>query len=627
MGEHLNPDTIIEKIRTLTDLFVNAQHQDGAWYYCFEASTITDAYAIILMLTLNINESAFIHERVDRILASQEPSGVWKLFHDEPEGNLSLTTDNYFALLASGYVKKDSPEMLRAKEFILCKGGPRKAGAFTKLMLTLTGKLPWSDQPNIPVEIILLPTWFPVNFFDLVGYNRVHTAPILVCADRKFVSRVPGDPDISDLFPPSQKQEPVPEIPRFLHNYITNKIGKIPLSRNAIHDLSLKKLEEFILDRIEENGTLYSYFTTTALMIFALRALGYDKYHPVIVKGVEAVKNMVCRINSVYHQLETTSTVWDTALITYVLQEAGLPYSDRTILNAASFLLSKQQTKYADWSVHNTKGKPGGWGFSYCNTINPDVDDTSYSLRALHGLAANNGEPYNTSWDRGLQWLLSMQNNDGGWPAFEKNTYKKWPDLLPIPGAKSVWTDPSAADLTGRTIEFLCNHAGISADDDPVKRGVKWLLKNQEDNGSFFGRWGVSYIYGTWAAVTGLMAAKTGVSPAVEKAVDWLLSIQNRDGGWGESCLSDHAKRYVPLDFSTPSQTAWAVDALVSAGLWDHPAVKRGVKSLLAPVEDQPVASSYPTGSGLPGGFYINYNSYRYTWPLLALSHYLKKIR
>lgn len=626
MDEQQHLQSVREKIRTLCDFFMKSQKQDGAWYYCFEEGTITDAYSIILMLTLNMDDKAYIRDRVDRILARQEPSGVWKLFYDEPEGNLSITIDNYFALLASGYIKKDAPEMVRAKEFILAKGGPRKAGAFTKLVLTLTGKLPWSDQPNIPVEIILLPTWFPVNFFDFVGYARVHTAPILVSADKKFVSRVPGDPDISDLFPPSQKQEPVPQTPRFLRYYVNENIRRIPLSRSAIHDLSLKKVEEFMLKRVEEDGTLYSYFTSTFLMIFALRALGYRTDNPVIVKALEGIKAMVCKINSVYHQLETTSTVWDTALITYALHEAGLPYSNTTIRNAASFLLSKQQTKYADWSIHNKKGQPGGWGFSYFNTINPDVDDTSYSLRALHRLTINEGETYSAQWAAGLQWLLSMQNDDGGWPAFEKNTYKKWPNLLPIPGTKPIWTDPSAADLTGRTIEFLCNYAGMSTDDAPVKRGVKWLLKNQELDGSWYGRWGISYIYGTWAAVTGLTATKTPAR-AVEKAVDWLMSIQNHDGGWGESCLSDNAKRYIPLGFSTPSQTAWAVDALISAGLWDHPAVTRGVKFLLIPVGIQPVAASYPTGAGLPGGFYINYHSYSYIWPLVALSHYLKRMR
>lgn len=516
--------------------------------------------------------------------------------------------------------------MVRAKEFILSKGGPRKAGALTKMVLTLTGKISWNEQPNIPVELILLPTWFPVNFFDLVGYNRVHTAPILVCAAKKYVARIPGDPDISDLFPSSSEIEPAPEIPRILRYYIKRTVSMIPLPLKTIHQLSLRKLEKFMLDRIENDGTLYCYFTATFLMIFALRALGYATGHPVITRAVEGIKAMICMIDKgIYHQLETTSTVWDTALITYALQEAGLSYSDPTITKAASFLLSKQQTRYADWSIHNRKGKPGGWGFSYYNTINPDVDDTSYNLRSLHYLAENKGEPYSSSFSRGLQWLLSMQNNDGGWPAFEKNTYKEWPNLLPIPNAKPVWTDPSAADMTGRTIEFLCNHAGMSLKDTPVERGVRWLVENQENNGSWYGRWGISYIYGTWAAITGLMAAKPDHTPeAVTRAVNWLLSIQNPDGGWGESCLSDYQRRYISLSFSTPSQTAWAVDALVMAGLPDHPAVKRGVMALTRFSDRDKTVWNYPTGGGLPGGFYINYHSYSYVWPLLALSHYLK---
>lgn len=269
----------------------------------------------------------------------------------------------------------------------------------------------------------------------------------------------------------------------------------------------------------------------------------------------------------------------------------------------------------------------GGWGFSHSNAINPDVDDTSYALRALYQQAAYQYDIYGSAWRAGLEWLVSMQNDDGGWPAFEKNTNKNWPDYLPIPDVKPVWTDPSAADLTGRTIEFLCNYAGVPARTVQVRRGVEWLLKNQRSDGSWFGRWGVAYIYGTWAAVTGLVAAKIDLRHrTIEKAVNWLLAIQNPDGGWGESCRSDQAEQYIPLRFSTPSQTAWALDALIIAGQQEKPAVTRGVEYLLRFEDENGSQASYPTGSGLPGGFYIHYHSYRHVWPLLALSHYMKRL-
>ncbi|WP_092484822.1 prenyltransferase/squalene oxidase repeat-containing protein [Desulfoscipio geothermicus] len=405
---------------------------------------------------------------------------------------------------------------------------------------------------------------------------------------------------------------------------IAKLIQLLPFPLSEIRNMAMKKLERFMLARTEMDGTLYSYFTSTFLMIFALLALGYDSRHPVIVKAVEGLRAMVCYTGSNYHQQETTSTVWDTALIAYALQKAGFLHNHPVIAGAAAYLLSRQHTKYGDWQVHNHEGRPGGWGFSHSNAINPDVDDTTYALRALYRRASYRPETYGPAWKAGLDWLLSMQNSDGGWPAFEKNTDKKWPDLLPMPDAKPVLTDPSSADLTGRTLEFLGCYAGMSLSSSQLRKGVRWLLQNQRPDGSWYGRWGIAYIYGTWAAVTGLRAV--GVNPqhqAIRKAVNWLLSVQNPDGGWGESCLSDSASRYVPLAFSTPSQTAWALDALIAAGMRESPAVARGMGTLLALMDKDDPATNYPTGAGLPGGFYIHYHSYRHVWPLVTMSHYL----
>jgi len=617
---------IAVKIRDLTEYLVKSQGADGAWHYCFENGMLTDAYMIILLRLLNINDETYINALAQRIASRQETSGAWKLFYDEPEGNLSATIESYYALLAAGYRKKDSPEMVRAREFILSKGGPEKAGSLTKVMLALTGHYPWGNFPDIPVEIVLLPAWAPVNFFDFVGYTRVHAAPILLCADKKYALIIPGGPELSDLFPSSPRQLQPRKTPWDLQNMIEKTKRNIPLSRNKTHDLAVKKLERFMLSRIEWDGTLYSYFTSTFLMVFALLALGYGTDHPVVMRAVTGLKAMSCSTGTHTHQQETTSTIWDTALITYALREAGLSHTHPAVAKAASYLWAKQQTKYGDWQVHNPQGRPGGWGFSHSNTINPDVDDTSYALRAVYRHAAGRSNIYGSSWRAGLEWLLTMQNDDGGWPAFERNTDKKWLEYLPIPDAKPVWTDPSSADLTGRTLEFLGNYAGMSVQQPHVQKGVAWLLNNQGPDGSWYGRWGISYIYGTWAAVTGLIAVKTDPHQhAVEKAVNWLLSIQNPDGGWGESCLSDESKQYIPLGFSTPSQTAWALDALIAAGLQENPAVTRGVESLLKLVEKNGTETSYPTGAGLPGGFYIHYHSYRCVWPLLALSHYLKR--
>ena len=616
-------EQVFKKIGHLAGLLVNTQGKDGAWHYCFEAGLVTDAYMIVLLRHLDMDDEILINKLAHRIASKQEPNGAWKVFYDEPEGNLSATIDCYYALLLAGYRKKTDPEMVKARKFILAQGGPHEASSFTKVMLTLTGQYSWGSASLFPVEILLLPSWAPVNYFDFSGYARVHMAPILICAGKKFSYKLPDAPDLTDLYPASNKQKKLNETPQILKKELDKVTKLIPISLHDIRNLAIEEAERFILHRLEWDGTLYSYFTASFPMFFALLALGYDKRHPVIVKAINGLKAMVCR--AVNHIQTATPTVWDTALISYALQEAGLPHHHPAINNAAAYLWSKQHTRYGDWLIHNPQGRPGGWGFSHSNTMNPDVDDTSYALRALYRQAANVPQVYGHAWQAGLEWLLSMQNDDGGWPAFEKNTDKKWPELLPIPEAKSVLTDPSTADLTGRTIQFLGSYKGMTHRQDQIRKAVRWLIKNQRSDGSWYGRWGVVYIYGTWAALTGLLSV--GVDPqhqSVKKAVSWLLAIQNQDGGWGESCLSDSVGQYTPLDFSTPSQTAWALDALIAAGLKDSPAVARGMEALLNLVEKDGIETSYPTGAGLPGDFYINYHSYRYIWPLMAFSHYLR---
>jgi sporulenol synthase len=255
--------------------------------------------------------------------------------------------------------------------------------------------------------------------------------------------------------------------------------------------------------------------------------------------------------------------------------------------------------------------------------MNPDVDDTTASLRAISYLATKDSTVLD-AWNRGLQWVISMQNDDGGWAAFEKNTDKAFLAMLPYAGSDRV-IDPSSADLTGRTLEFLGNYTNLNHLDSRIQKGIQWLLEHQETDGSWYGRWGISYIYGTWAAITGMKA--TGVAsnhPSIQKVVQWLERIQNVDGGWGESCKSDILKQYVPLGSSTPSQTAWAVDTLVSVFKEPTPSIKRGVQFLIEAGQKQDWTTTYPTGAGLPGGFYIQYHSYKYIWPLLALAHYMK---
>ncbi|WP_394232248.1 prenyltransferase/squalene oxidase repeat-containing protein [Niallia oryzisoli] len=613
---------IIENIRL-------NQAPNGSWNYPFDTGITTDCYMIILLRALELHEEKLIKQLTDRIVNKQKPNGAWKLFDDEEEGNLSLTVEAYYALLYSGYYGKNNQLLKRARQFIIKKGGIANCHMLTKIMLTITGQLKWPTLFPLPVEMILLPSSFPVNFYDFSVYGRANLTPIMIMADNKFRLTTVGTPVLSELFL-QKKHESILRFKelqewrsflKLIEQGIKNLVG-LP---GQIHQLAIEQAKQYMLTRIEEDGTLFNYFGSTFLMIFSLLSLGYSKRHPIITKAVKGLLAMKCSINGEQHIQFTTATVWNTSLLSTALQVAGVPDSDPMVVTANRYLLSRQHMKYGDWVVHNPSGYPGGWGFSNSNTIQPDIDDTTASLRAI-ARNAQTDMSIRQSWDRGLQWVLSMQNKDGGWPAFEKNTDNRILQLLPIEDAEYLISDPSTADLTGRTLEYLGSYTNLSKHHPAVKGGISWLITHQETNGSWYGRWGICYIYGTWAALTGLSAV--GVPPShhsIRKAVEWLQMIQNHDGGWGESCNSDIKRTYIPLKASTLTHTAWAIDALISTSEKPTPAIKKGISFLLNNLEREDWSTSYPKGQGMAGFLYMHYHSYRFIFPLLALSHYRTK--
>lgn len=622
-----------EEIKRLTTFLIQQQQQDGAWRFCFENGIVIDAYIIILFRILDVQNETLIRHLHDRILDEQQQGGFWQLYKDEEEGNLSTSVEAYYALLYSGYSEMTDEPILRAKRYIQSKGGIGKVTSIlTRVILAATGQRKWPlSISSIPLEVLLFPEYFPINFFEFSGYSRVHLIPMLIMADQRFSVTTVDAPNLSDLMGTRIEADEAVE-PDFrgykeIQDVLQMSLSRLIGSPGYIHEVARTKAEQYILQRIESDGTLYSYASSTILMVFALLALDYDQQHPLITHAIKGLTAMQCRSQGTTTIQNSPSTVWDTALITYALQEAQILDDHLAIRRATSYLLSRQHQKTADWSIHNPNVVAGGWGFSESNTINPDVDDTTAALRAIRSLSAAL-PTYQESWNRGLNWVLTMQNKDGGWPAFEKNTNKEMLTWLAIDGAKSAAIDPSVADLTGRTLEYLGNFAGLDVRYEFIQRGKKWLIQHQEKNGSWYGRWGVCYIYGTWAALTGLHAVGlTTTHDSLQKGAEWLLSVQNIDGGWGESCTSDRLLHYVPLGVSTPSQTAWALDALIAVQPKPTPAVDKGILRLIASMHENDWKTSYPTGAGLPGNFYSNYHSYKYIWPLLTLSHYRKKYK
>lgn len=608
----------------ILDTLRKDQSPDGSWAYPFETGISTDAYMIILLRTLDIYDQELIEGLCRRIISRQQKNGAWKLFYDEGEGNVTATVEAYYALLFSGLYRKDEERLRAANRFIIANGGLSEVSMFTKIMLALTGQYEWPSHPLLPIEMILLPTSFPINFYSFSVFGRANLAPILILAERKFSIPSAYAPDLSDLKGRGEEEDQWVHSSewRSLLSLIQDGIKRLFGVKGELRRLALERAETYMLNHVEPDGTLYSYYSCTFLMIFALLSSGYKKTDPVITKAVEGLRAMKSEVKGLPHMQYTTANVWNTSLISFTLQAAGVSHEDPMVTKATKYLLSRQQDRYGDWVVHNPNGMPGGWGFSDVNTMNPDVDDTTASLRSISRMASR----HPTAWGRGVSWLLSMQNDNGGWPAFEKNTDSKLLQFLPLEKGPFLLMDPSCADLTGRTLEFLGNYTNLPANRPIVRNAVQWLFNNQRTDGSWYGRWGICYIYGTWGAITGLQAVGIPKShPSIQKASAWLMSIQNSDGGWGESCQSDVQMTYVPLKTSTLTDTAWALDALIAVANRPTAAIQKGMTYLLDSLEKEDWTTDYPKGQGMGGAFYIHYHSYRYIFPLLAFAHYQRK--
>jgi len=600
------------------------QTSDGSWNYPFDTGISTDAYMIILLRALKIHDEELIQGLSKRILSKQEQNGAWKLFYDEGEGNITATVEAYYALLASGYYSKDDKSLKAAKRFIITYGGLNKVSIFTKIMLALTGQLKWPSRSPLPIEVILLPRFLPVHFYSFSSFGRANLTPIMILSAKKFTLSLEGSPNLSDLkqHRDEDNQWNYSREWRSLLYIIEEGIKRLIGVPGELRNFAIDKAKNYMLGRIEADGTFLSYFSSTFLMIFALLSVGYKRTDPVIMKAIDGLKAMKCEINSLPHMQYTTANVWNTALISTALQSAGITADDPMIKESNRYLLSRQHHKYGDWIIQNSNSLPGGWGFSDVNSIHPDVDDTTASLRSIVKIARTE----KAAWDRGVSWTLSMQNDDGGWPAFERNTDSMLLKLLPFEKGEFLLLDPSSADLTGRTLEFLGNYTTLSKNHPLIKKAIGWLWKDQRKDGSWYGRWGICYTYGTWAAITGLRAVGVSNSdPHIQKAASWFTLIQNPDGGWGESCHSDIKQKYIPLGSSTLTHTAWALDALIS--LSDKPTkeIEKGMAYLTNSLKNNDWTTHYPKGQGMGGAFYIHYHGYRYIFPLITLAHYQKK--
>ncbi len=615
-------DRSVEYLRAAQD------RELGFWVDVLEAdSTITSEY-LMLRYYLGRSDEAKTRKAIRYLKNTQLPDGGWHLFHGG-ESNISATVKAYFACKLSG-LSIEEPFMQKARQCILHHGGLTRVNVFTKITLALFGQYPWRHIPVMPPEIILLPRRLYFNLYEMSYWSRVVIAPLLILFDKRPHLSLPKAMHLDELYPrpPRRRDYGYPMDPRLVSwRNIFIQLDRMlkgyeQVRPEILRRRAVEKAHRWMLERMKGEGGLGAIYPAMANSIFALRALGYPGDHPLVVKAFREIEEMEVDYGDTVILQPCRSPIWDTCLTINTLLEAGVPSDNPGLRHGAAYLLSRQSAVKGDWALKARKAEPGGWYFQFENAHYPDVDDTAVVLMALAKLDGGEDPALTRGIRRGFRWLLAMQGDDGGWGAYDRNNSRMILNQIPFADHGAL-LDPSTADLTGRSLELM-GILGYDASYPPAARAISFLKRQQEADGSWYGRWGVNYIYGTWSVLAGLRAIGVELrAPTVRKAVSWLIGRQNADGGWGERCESYVDSKLAGIGPSTPSQTAWALLGLLQAGCVDDPSVHRGIRYLVTTQKpDGTWLEEAFTGTGFPRVFYLRYHMYPKYFPLWALSLY-----
>jgi squalene-hopene/tetraprenyl-beta-curcumene cyclase len=569
---------------------------------------------------------------VNHLFSKQLPDGGWNIYHGGP-AEVNATIKAYLALKLAGVPPTDS-RMLRARELALNLGGVPRMNTFSKLYLALIGLFPWEYVPTIPCEVLLIGKWFHVNFWDMSNWSRGMIVPLSII--NHFKPTRPVKVTLDELYPAGIHERDLaltPDRQRFtLRNFFLwlDRLHKFAerFARRNVHPFrkqALKKAEQWMLERFEGADGLAAIFPAMLNSLIALKALGYPDDHPQVVRAAHELKRLEHETGDNVRIEPCFSPVWDTAIVAMCLAESGIPGDHPMMKKTGEWLMEKEIRFRGDWKYKNpAKVEPSGWVFEYNNKWNPDVDDTAMVLLALRQIPTGNLKKRDECFQRGLKWMMTFQCKDGGWAAFDKDCTKNILEKVPFADHNAM-LDPECADITARILELL-GYEGFSADHPQVKDALRYVRKQQEEDGSWYGRWGVNYIYGTWQVLRGLRAMNLDMmQPWLLKARVWLESVQHEDGGWGERCNTYDDPVFKGQGPSTASQTAWAVMGLCAFDDPENPALKRGVEYLTRTQNpDGSWTENETTGTGFPKVFYLKYDMYRNAWPLLALATYRK---
>jgi len=624
---------ISQSIKQSRDYLLSQQHDDGHFISELEANTTLTSEYIMLLYFMDMVDERKIKKAAKYILSKQCLDGSWSIFYGG-EGDISTTIESYFALKLAGY-DKSHPALEKARKYILDNGGIMNARVITKITLCFFGQYDWRGTPSMPVEIILIPRLFSFNIYEFSSWARICVVPLTILMDKKPQIEIPATATIDELYlvPRNKVNFSFEKDDKNLiswHNFfvgvdrILKMLEKSPVKISS--KLAMKKSEKWILDHQDDSGDWGGIFPAKAYSIMALKSLGHDNNFPPIKKGMEAIERFHIETDEYIHQQSCVSPVWDTAWSMLALEESGLPAEHPVLKRAARWLYSKQTVKNGDWKVKCPSAKPGGWSFEYYNEYYPDTDDTSAVILALKYVKGLNDISTKDKLRKGLEWLFNMQNTDGGWGAFDKDVNNPIYNRILFNDFKTM-LDPSCPDITGRVLE-LFGVLGYKRGFLPVEAALEYLKREQTPEGCWFGRWGVNYLYGTWASLSGFAAI--GEDPEqeyIQRAVNWLFDKQNDDGGWGECCDSYKYKKCMGKGKSTPSQASWALVALIDSGYSNDERVKKGIEYLVNSQNENGTWDEEEfTGTGFPNAFYIRYHMYKDYFPLLALSKYIKSV-
>ncbi|BBC79944.1 squalene--hopene cyclase [Acetobacter orientalis] len=609
------------------------QQQDGHWVYELEADATIPAEYVLLEHYLDRIDDA-LEQKIGNYLrrTQSEDHGGWPLYHNG-KFDISASVKAYFALKAIGD-DINAPHMRRAREAILDHGGAERTNVFTRCQLALFGDAPWRATPVMPIELMLLPRKAFFSVWNMSYWSRTVIAPLLVLAALKPVAINPRRIHVPELFvtPPEQVKDWIRGPYRSVWGRMFKGLDTVlrpllPLIPTTTHEKALKAAIDFIEPRLNGEDGLGAIYPAMANVVMMYRALGVPDEDPRAATAWKAVqKLLVIKDDEAYCQ-PCVSPIWDTGLSGHAMIEAASgpngiePEKTLTELRKASAWLRDKQilNVEGDWAINKPGLAPGGWAFQYGNDYYPDVDDTAVVGMLLH----REGDEANAeALERARQWIIGMQSTNGGWGAFDIDNNKELLNHIPFSDHGAL-LDPPTADVTARCVSFLAQ-LGHPEDQQVIDRGIEYLRKDQEQDGSWFGRWGTNYVYGTWSVLCAFNAA--GIShddPAVVKAVEWLRSVQRPEGGWGEGCESYEGGAHGTYSESLPSQTAWAVLGLMAAGRRDDPAVAKGVAWLASQQDDNGEWHEDPYNAvGFPKVFYLRYHGYKQFFPLMALARY-----